>query len=102
MFAIIDKLFHSSSLGESKRSALQDFASEGHFFNFSIEFSDIESANMMMFAILEMQHEKTVHTMLRIQQTTLFVTIEHKKLEDPNVDALIDSINRKALKIKHG
>jgi len=101
MFNLLTKLFHSSSLDES--NALRDYSSEGHFVNFAIDFENKTDANTMMFSVLEMQHEKTIHAIMRIEQATLFVSIQHSNIEDQNsVMTLISEINRKAIKIKNG
>jgi len=102
MYIFLSKLFLSSRLDDFS-STLQDYSYEGKFVNFSIRFDDIEDANAMMVSILEMQHEKTVHAILRIEQTTLTISIQHSDTEDQEaVLIFIDEINRKALKIKNG
>ena len=105
MLNILTKFFPSSSLDsdEGNSNALRDYSSEGHFVNFAIDFDSPADANTMMFSILEMQHEKTIHAILKIEQTTLLVSIQHSDPEDQNsVHMLIKDINRKALKIKNG
>jgi len=102
MFSLLTKLFSSSSLDEQS-NALRDYYLEGHSVHFFIDFPDPEAANAMMFSILEMQHEKTISAMLKIEETTLSVSIQHSNTEDQDsVLTLIKDINRKALKIKNG
>jgi hypothetical protein len=102
MLSLLSKFFLSSSL-DVHSNALRDYSSEGHFVNFVIDFDSNAHANAMMFSILEMQHEKTIHAILKIEQTSLSVSIQHSSLEDQNsVMALVSDINRKAIKIKNG
>lgn len=100
MFSSINKFFLSSSLDEMKRNALRELVSEGHSCNFFIDFDHVDDANTMMFEILGMQHEKTIHTIIKIEKTSLSVSVQHE-LQD-NINCFVEEICRKAIKIKNG
>ena len=100
MFSAITKLFHSSSLDEPKKTALRSLEFEGHSCNFYIDFKNLEDANTMMFEILGMQHEKTIHTIIKIEKTSLSVSVQHES--EDNINYLVEEICRKAIKIKNG
>ena len=92
----------SASLDE-QQNALRDYSSEGHSVSFSIDCGSSAAANIMMFSILEMHHDKTINAVLKIEETILSVSLQHYDADDhDSVFALIKDINRKALKIKHG
>jgi hypothetical protein len=104
MFAAITKYFHSSSTDEPKKTALRSLSFEGHSCNFFLDFNSPEDANGMMFDILGMQHEKTVHTIIRIEKTSLSVSIQHNinSDDDDGVIDLVDRIDKKAVEYING
>jgi hypothetical protein len=103
MFSAITKLFHSSSLDEPKKTALRSLEFEGQSCNFYIDFKNLEDANTMMFEILNMQHEKTVHTIMRIEKTSLSVSIQHNvNTDDDGMIDLIDRIDKRAVEFING
>lgn len=100
MFSSINKFFHSSSLDEMKKNTLRELVSEGYSCKFFIDFDNTDHANFMMFEILGMQHEKTIHTIIKLEKTSLSVSIQHE-LKD-NINYFVEEICRKAIKIKNG
>jgi len=103
MFASITKFFHSSGLDEPIKTALHDLSFEGPFCNFFIDFKNIELANSMMFFVLNMEHEKTVHTIIRIEKTSLSVSIQHNiNTDHDSVIDFVDKIDKKAVEFING
>lgn len=58
----------------------------------------------MMFDILGMHHEKTVNTIIRIEKTTLSVSIQHNigGVDEDGVIDLVDRIDKKAVEYING
>lgn len=103
MFTALQRYLLSNRLEVDNRTALRDFSAEGHCSKFCIDFKTIEDANTLMFEILTIQHEKTVHTILRMEGNTLYVSIEHPVSSDQKAIAeMILEIDRRAKKIKYG
>jgi hypothetical protein len=102
MFNSLQRYVISQSLG-NKRSCLQNLNTEGNCSTFSVELKSTEKVNALMFDILTIQHDKTVHTVLRMEHKTLHVSIEHCNTSDEkSVASLIEEIDRMARKIKNG
>ena len=99
MFSSITKLFQSSSI---KQTVLRNLSFEGSSCNFYIDFDDNDQAKSMMFEILNMYHEKAVHTIMRVEKTSLSVSIEHDIDNDDDVIDLVDRIDKKALEYVNG
>lgn len=49
-----------------------------------------------------MYHEKTVHTIMRVEKNSLSVSIEHDIDNDDDVIDLVDRIDKKALEYVNG
>jgi hypothetical protein len=103
MFSSLSKLFHTPSSTEPIKTALRNLTFEGPFCNFYIDFDSSDTANSMMFFILNMEHKKTVHTIMRIEKTSLSVSIQHNiDADHDSVIDFVDKIDRKAVEVING
>lgn len=101
MFSSLRKLFEMK-LG-SNLNRLSDFISKDGFCSFTIKFSSFEELSEMLQAILVIQHEDNVHIELKMENTTLCVSIEYLTHTNPSIiQDLIKTILQEESKITSG